>query len=99
MLTGNYNKHTDLSEKMRKRPQFREGVYEENLEKIEKVRKIASEKGSEIAHVVLAWYLTREAIDVIIPGAKREVQVLHNLKTLEVHLKNEEIQEIDRIFS
>ncbi|MBV7509664.1 aldo/keto reductase [Bacillus sp. sid0103] len=99
LLTGKYNKNTDLSEKMRKRPQFREGVYEENLEKIEKVRKIAGEKGTEVAHVVLAWYLTREGIDVIIPGAKRAEQVLQNLKTLEVHLTNEEIQEIDRIFS
>jgi aryl-alcohol dehydrogenase-like predicted oxidoreductase len=26
LLTGKYNKNTDLSEKMRKRPQFREGV-------------------------------------------------------------------------
>jgi myo-inositol catabolism protein IolS len=41
LLTGKYNKNTYLSEKMRKRPQFREGVYEENLEKIEKVRKIS----------------------------------------------------------
>jgi len=99
LLTGKYNKNTDLSEKMRKRPQFREGVYEENLKKIEKVRKIADEKGTEVAHVVLAWYLTREAIDVIIPGAKRAEQVLQNLKTLEVNLTNEEIQEIDQIFS
>ncbi len=99
LLTGKYNKNTDLSEKMRKRPQFREGVYEENLKKIEKVRKIAGEKGTEVAHIVLAWYLTREAIDVIIPGAKRAEQVLQNLKTLEVNLTNEEIQEIDQIFS
>ncbi|QIZ11103.1 aldo/keto reductase [Priestia megaterium] len=69
------------------------------MEKIEEVRKIAGEKGTEVAHVVLTWYLTREAIDVIIPGAKRTEQVLQNLKTLEVHLTNEEIQEIDRIFS
>ncbi|WP_442852979.1 hypothetical protein [Bacillus sp. UNC41MFS5] len=41
---------------------------------------------------------TREAIDVIIPGAKRAEQVLQNLKTLEVHLTNEEIQGIDRFF-
>jgi myo-inositol catabolism protein IolS len=99
LLTGKYNKNTELSEKMRKRPQFQEEVYEQNLEKIEMVRKIALDKGAEVTHVVLAWYLTRDAIDVVIPGAKRAEQVLHNLNTLEVHLTNEEIQEIDRIFS
>jgi myo-inositol catabolism protein IolS len=99
LLTGKYNKNTELSEKMRKRPQFQEEVYEQNLEKIEMVRKMALDKGAEVTHVVLAWYLTRDAIDVVIPGAKRAEQVLHNLNTLEVHLTNEEIQEIDRIFS
>lgn len=99
LLTGKYNKNTELSEKMRKRPLFREDVYEKNLEKIEKIRKIAFDKGTEVALIVLAWYLTRDAIDTVIPGAKRAEQVLHNLKTLEVHLTNEEIQEIDRIFS
>ncbi|WP_462413335.1 aldo/keto reductase [Neobacillus sp. Marseille-QA0830] len=98
LLTGKYTKETELSEKMRKRPQFMEGVYEENLEKIEKIRKIAVSKGAEVAHVVLAWYLTRDVIDVIIPGAKRAEQVLQNLKTLDVQLTNEEINEIDQIF-
>ncbi|WP_042457080.1 aldo/keto reductase [Neobacillus dielmonensis] len=98
LLTGKYSKDTELSEKMRKRPHFKEGVYEENLVKIEKVREIAVAKGAEVAHVVLAWYLTRDVIDVIIPGAKRAEQVLQNLKTLEVQLTNEEINEIDQIF-
>lgn len=32
------------------------------------------------AHVVLAWYLTRGPIDVVIPGANRADQVLNILK-------------------
>ncbi|MGG3466897.1 aldo/keto reductase [Neobacillus pocheonensis] len=99
LLTGKYNRNSDITEKNRKRPNFQGEKFEHNLERIEQVRKIALAKGVEVAHVVLAWYLTRDAIDVIIPGAKRAEQVLHNLKTLEVHLTNEEIQEMDRIFS
>ncbi|WP_251553718.1 aldo/keto reductase [Neobacillus muris] len=98
LLTGKYTRDTELSEKMRKRPQFQEGAYEQNLDKIDKVRNIAAAKGAEVAHVVLAWYLTRDVIDVIIPGAKRAAQVLQNLKTLEVALSTEEINEIDQIF-
>ncbi|MCM3115539.1 aldo/keto reductase [Neobacillus sp. MER 74] len=98
LLTGKYSRETNINEKNRKRPQFKEGVFEQNLEKIEFVRKIASEKGAEIAQVILAWYLYRPCIDVIIPGAKRADQVLHNLKTLQIQLTAEEIQDIDRIF-
>ncbi|PFP30603.1 oxidoreductase [Bacillus sp. AFS073361] len=98
LLTGKYSRETNINEKNRKRPQFKEGVFEQNLQKIEQVRKIASEKGAEIAQVILAWYLYRPCIDVIIPGAKRADQVLHNLKTLQIQLTTEEIQEIDRIF-
>ncbi len=83
---------------MRKRPNFQEGVYEQNLAKIDQVRKIANEKGAEVAHIVLAWYLTRDEIDVIIPGAKNSDQVLKNQKTLKVELTDDEIQAIDRIF-
>ncbi|WP_026567536.1 aldo/keto reductase [Bacillus sp. UNC41MFS5] len=98
LLTGKYSRDTKINEKNRKRPQFKEGVFEQNLEKIERVRNIASVKGAEVAQVILAWYLSRPCIDVIIPGAKRADQVLHNLKTLQIQLSVEEIQEIDRIF-
>lgn len=96
LLTGKYNKNTNLSEKRGKF--FQKDVFEKTLEKVEQLRKIANEKNADVAHVVLAWYLTREEIDVIIPGAKRADQVLNNLKTLDVRLTSEEIQEIDRIF-
>jgi aryl-alcohol dehydrogenase-like predicted oxidoreductase len=98
LLTGKYDKNCEVSEKNKKRPQFQPGVYERNLEKIEKVRQISKGKGAEVSHVVLAWYLTREEIDVVIPGAKNADQVLHNLKTLDVQLTAEEIQSIDEIF-
>jgi len=96
LLTGKYDKNTNLEEKRGKF--FKKEIFEATLDKVEHIRKIANAKGAEVAHVVLAWYLTREAIDVIIPGAKQAEQVLHNLKTLEIQLTNDEIQEIDRVF-
>ena len=47
----------------------------------------------KVAHVVVERYLTRDAIDVIIPGARRADQVLLNLKTLDIQLTVEEIQQ------
>lgn len=96
LLTGKYEKNTNLDGKHRKF--FQKEIFEQTVERVEQIRKIANEKGAEVAHVVLAWYLTRDAIDVIIPGAKSSNQMLNNLKTLEVQLTNDEIQVIDRIF-
>ena len=98
LLTGKFDKNATFDDLRKDLPYFQKGVFEANLEKVEQIRPIAEAKGAELAHIVLAWYLTREAIDVIIPGAKRPEQVLNNLKTLDVQLTEEEIAKIDRIF-
>lgn len=98
LLAGKYNKEMVFNDLRADLPYFQKEVFGQNLEKVEQVRKMADAKNAEIAHVVLAWYLTRDSVDVLIPGAKRADQVLNNLKTLEVQLTAEEIQEIDRIF-
>ncbi|BAB06043.1 BH2324 [Halalkalibacterium halodurans C-125] len=76
---------------------FKGSVYKP-LKKINQLRKLADAKQTEVVHLVLAWYLTQEAIDVLIPGAKHSEQVLDNLKTLKVQLTDEEIRQIDQLF-
>ncbi|MED1202797.1 aldo/keto reductase [Heyndrickxia acidicola] len=98
LLGGKYTKNTTFNDGRAKNPLFQGEAFERNLQKVEQIREIANEKGAETAHVVLAWYLTRDSIDVLIPGAKRPDQVSNNLKTLDVHLTNEEIEKISRIF-
>lgn len=98
LLAGKYTKESTFNDLRSDMPHFQGEAFIQNLEKVEQLRKIADAKGVETAHVVLAWYLTREAIDVVIPGAKRKEQVLSNLKTLQVKLTKAEIQEIDHIF-
>ena len=98
LLTGKFNKDTRPADFRAGLPYFQGDAFIQNLEKVEQLRKIADEKGADIAHVVLAWYLTRDSIDVIIPGAKNATQVLSNLKTRDIQLTMEEIQEIDRLF-
>ncbi|WP_046178387.1 aldo/keto reductase [Domibacillus tundrae] len=98
LLTGKYDKNATFDDLRNGLPYFQKDVFASNLEKVEQIRPIADAKGVELAHVVLAWYLTRDAIDVIIPGAKRADQVLNNLKTLDVELTEDEINKIDRVF-
>lgn len=98
LLGGKYHKESKFSDSRAKNPLFQGELFAQNLEKVEKIREIALAKNAEVAHVVLAWYLSRDAIDALIPGAKRPEQVSENLRTLGVSLTNEEIEKIDRIF-
>ncbi|WP_232697099.1 aldo/keto reductase [Brevibacillus daliensis] len=98
ILAGKYNKDRVFNDLRSKMPHLQGEEFVQNLDKVEKLRKLANEKQTDVAHVVLAWYVTRDSIDVVIPGAKRAEQVVSNLRTLDVHLTADEIQEIDRIF-
>ena len=101
LLAGKYTKDTVFPEGdlRTRKPHFQGDAYIQNLQKVEQLRDIAEGKGVEIANLVLAWYLTQDPIDVIIPGVKRSEQVLDNLKTLEVTLTQDEITAIDQLFS
>lgn len=99
LLGGRYTKDTTFEGGRAKNPMFQGEQFVRNLEKVEQVREIAKTKNADVAHVVLAWYLTRESIDVLIPGAKKPEQVINNLPTLDVQLTQAEINRIDSIFS
>ena len=71
LLAGKYNKDTTFEDSRSKKPQFQGDAFISNLEKVDRVRDIASSKGVEVSDVVLAWYLQQPAIDVLIPGAKK----------------------------
>lgn len=98
LLAGKYTNDMTFNDLRSGMPHLLGEAFAKNLEKVEQLRKIADAKQTDVAHLVLAWYLTRDSIDVVIPGAKRAEQVLDNLKTVDVQLTEEEIQEIDRTF-
>ncbi|NLY78887.1 MAG: aldo/keto reductase [Lysinibacillus sp.] len=98
LLTGKYAKDTEIPEARKKSPFFQKETYNAIVEKVDRLRKMAEAKEVEVANLVLAWYLTQEAITAIIPGAKRQDQVSNNLKTANVTLSEEEKRQIDQIF-
>ena len=99
LLTGKYDENTQFSDFRASKSAFQVENYKRNLKKVEQVRGIAKEKGTEIAHIVLAWYFSRPSIEVIIPGAKRPEQVTDNLKVMDIQLNQDDIRRIDEIFS
>ncbi|TSB47619.1 aldo/keto reductase [Alkalicoccobacillus porphyridii] len=98
LLAGKYTKDTKFDDLRANHPLFKGDAFERNLEKVESLKEIAANKGVETAHVTLAWYLEKDGIDALIPGAKRPDQVSNNLKTLDVTLSPEEWKAIDDIF-
>lgn len=99
LLAGKYTKETTFDDLRKNDPLFQKDVFEQNLAKVDQLRPIAEAHDAEVAHIVLAWYLAQEGIDAIIPGAKRPDQVTDTLRTLDVHLSQEDIEKIDQIFS
>lgn len=99
LLGGKYRPEDTFTDIRKNNPLFQGEAFVRNLAKVDQVRTIAEAKDAEVAHVILAWYLTVEGIDALIPGAKRPDQVLSNLKTLKVELTADEIQRIDSIFA
>ncbi|MEC1384997.1 aldo/keto reductase [Bacillus velezensis] len=98
LLTGKFTKDTVFEDSRKNRPLFQGEAFHQNLERVDKLRAVAEEKGAQTAHIALAWLLSQPAVDAIIPGAKRPVQLKHNLDALNVQLTEDEVQYISDIF-
>lgn len=98
ILAGKYDENTKFSDHRTTRRDFIPGVFEENVRRVKALESIAAAHQTSIANIVLAFYLTRPAIDVIIPGAKRAEQVIENIKVADIVLSDDEIQYIDELF-
>ncbi|WP_130860376.1 aldo/keto reductase [Gracilibacillus phocaeensis] len=101
LLAGKYDVSTTFPEGDLRNNQahFQGQAFRDNLAKVEQLREIANQKQIQVAHLVLAWYLAHDAIDVIIPGAKNGAQVQSNLHTLDVSISDVEFNKISHIFS
>ncbi|HFU9354385.1 TPA: aldo/keto reductase [Staphylococcus aureus] len=98
ILAGKYDENTKFSDHRTTRRDFIPGVFEENVRRVQALESLAAAHQTSIANIVLAFYLTRPAIDVIIPGAKRAEQVIENIKAADIVLSDDEIQYIDELF-
>lgn len=98
ILAGKYDENTKFSDHRTTRRDFKPDVFEENVRRVKALESIAAAHQTSIANIVLAFYLTRPAIDVIIPGAKRAEQVIENIKAADIVLSDDEIQYIDELF-
>jgi aryl-alcohol dehydrogenase-like predicted oxidoreductase len=98
LLAGKYDETSKFDDLRSKLPFYQEDQFKENLAKVEQLKDIAAKYEEEVAQVVLAFYLTRPSVGVIIPGAKRGAQIKENMRAADIELKDEDIRQIAEVF-
>lgn len=97
-LSGRYKKPEDLPEDdfRRHHPRFQGENFKRNLELVERVEEIASEKQVTAGQLALAWVLSRGEDIVPIPGTKRRSYLEENAAAAEIELSAEDLTRIDK---
>lgn len=98
-LTGQFKSFDDLAEDdyRRRSPRFQGENFAKNLELVERIGEIASEKGCAPAQLALAWTLAQGEDIVPIPGTKRRKYLEENVAAVDVELTAEDLRRIDEV--
>jgi aryl-alcohol dehydrogenase-like predicted oxidoreductase len=98
LLAGKYTKETQLTERQLSRPQFQGETYLELLDKVDQLRPLSEKYQTGLQNIVLAYYLSKDVIDAVIPGARNIKQMTENLEAASIALTEEERKMIQEIF-
>ena len=98
-LTGQIKSFDDFApdDYRRLSPRFQGENFNNNLELVRSIEKIAAEKGCTPAQLALAWVLAQGPDIVPIPGTKRRKYLEENVAALEVKLTPEDLLRIDEV--
>jgi aryl-alcohol dehydrogenase-like predicted oxidoreductase len=98
-LTGRFHKFEDLPEGdfRRNSPRFQGENFQKNLQLLDRIGTIASEKGVTPAQLALAWVLAQGEDIVPIPGTKQRKYLEENGKAVDVELSPEDLRRIDDV--
>ncbi|HIZ03283.1 MAG TPA: aldo/keto reductase family protein [Candidatus Borkfalkia avistercoris] len=101
LLTGKYRKGQPLPEGSRATHQADRQINnlltEENLDKVEKLAKIADGLGVTLSVLALAWILRLPEISSVITGASKPEQIAANIAASGLKLSDDILKEIDGI--
>ncbi|HHP7239814.1 aldo/keto reductase [Longibacter sp.] len=98
-LTGRFTSPDDLPDDdwRRHNPRFQGENFEKNLELVDAVEAMASEKGVTPAQLALAWVLHQGDDIVPIPGTTRPEHLEANADALQIDLSTDERRHLDEI--
>lgn len=98
-LTGQFRRPEDLpvGDVRRNHPRFQGENFSRNLQLVERVKELASEKGVTPAQLALAWLLAQGRDIVPIPGTKRRKYLEENVAALSIELSFVDLARIDAV--
>ncbi len=101
LLTGKYKKGQPYPEGSRATHQADRQVNnlltDENLDKVEKLSKIAEELGTNMSVLALAWILRKQVISSVITGASKPQQLENNIAASGFEIPQDALKEIEEI--
>jgi aryl-alcohol dehydrogenase-like predicted oxidoreductase len=99
-LSGQIKSIDDLADDdfRRRGPRFQGENFQKNLDLVEKVEEIASEKGVTASQLALAWVLAQGEDIVPIPGTKRVKYLEENVGAVDVELTDDDLRRLDEAF-
>lgn len=99
-LSGEIKSLNDLAEDdwRRTNPRFQGENFAKNIELVDKVQEIATEKGVTASQLALAWVRAQGDDIVPIPGTKRVKYIEENAATADITLSTAELKQIEEVF-
>lgn len=96
-LSGKYSRKATTEEGRRLNFDFPPINKDKAFDIIDVMQEIAADKGVTVAQIALAWLLHQSVVTTVIIGAKKQEQLLDNLKATEVKLSQEELARLDAV--
>jgi aryl-alcohol dehydrogenase-like predicted oxidoreductase len=96
-LSGEFKTPEDLKDNRVHMPRFQGENFYKNLELVEKIKTMATEKGCTPAQLAIAWVLAQGQEIIAIPGTKQIKYLEENIASQHVQLTAEDLQTIEAI--
>lgn len=103
LLTGKYKKGQPYPEGSRATHQADKQINnlltDENLDKVEKLTKIAKQLGTNMSVLALSWILRKSIVSSVITGASKPSQLENNIAASEFKIPSDALDEIEKILA
>ena len=98
-LTGRFRTPDDFAEGdyRRSAPRFQGENFDRNLQLVDRVKEMATEKGCTVGQLALAWLLAQGEDIASIPGTKKRSRLEENLGAIDVTLSADDLSRLDEL--
>lgn len=98
ILSGKYSRDSQAEEGARRIAfDFPPVNKEKAFDIVDELQDMAKEKNVSVAQLSLAWLLHQQVVTTVIIGAKKMEQLEDNLKAIDVHFSEDELQKLDEV--